>query len=118
MGSKTKLSSPILYCMMAGHKINHEIAKAKESEKTRIIKFLQVELLYRHLTNTPLKLDIVGLLWLFETFRMRSVQRAHSGKGIEIPQNVSSQVMNRRLAYSASHVQEKFLITLRTLLTV
>lgn len=63
-----------------------------------------MELLYRHLTTTPLKIDIVGLLWLFETFRMQSVQRAHSGKGIEIPQNVSSQVMNRRAAYSASHM--------------
>lgn len=52
--------------MSAGHKISQETAKAKESKKIRAIKFIQVRLLYRCLTTIPLKINTVGLLWLFE----------------------------------------------------
>lgn len=98
MGSKTKLSSPILYCMTAGHKINQETAKGKESKKVRAIKFIQVELLYKYLTTTPLKINIFAYCGCLN-FQNAECAKS-SGKGMEIPQNVSTQVMNRSVLLS------------------
>lgn len=46
--------------MTAGHKINQETTKVKESEKVEAIKYIQVGLLYKYLITTSLKKNLLA----------------------------------------------------------